>query len=258
MNELSLIGHTIKGLVAGAPAGAAIFTVGNTVNSIVLLPKAAYRTYRALWKSKRIGPNLKAILSILTPVGLVLVPPTVALTSAIGGMGYGFYKTIHSLSKGTKDCWNGVKKLKELANEMLNHLGEDDFSTPDDVYDIKILESLRGLICAFVFAPVEAAGTTIVLFLKWCPVVWQANKLLWRDNNSSISKLIFNASISTLVTLSALLAIPLTPLCTALFSLGDMCYHGYKDGFGSAAKKSFERIANFNTMLNDFIATESK
>ena len=254
MKPMNTVCKILGALLIGAPAGMVIMTVGNTFNVTKRLPKATYKTYKLIWKSKWIGVNLKTSLSSLVPIGAALVPPVTAVGSAIAGLGCGFaFCTSHDISDGIKDCNSLVKTFDQWLGKFVDNMDAEDVRVvkAEDVVDIKIYESLRGVLCALVFSPIEAAGTTAVLLSKWHKIMWKTYKKIWEKNPETIVEFTFHGACTVLATAVGILVIPLTPLCTGLFSLGDMCYEGYKNGIKAAGKKCLDRVRTFNSFLND-------
>jgi hypothetical protein len=252
-NEGLIVSKILGGLLLGAPISAGISGVCNTVNTFKHLPKATYTAYKTIWKSKKLGPNLKVLLSALVPFGVVLTPPIVLLGSTIFGLGHGFWTAIDkgSYNKVPRESWELVKRLDNTIKENLDEcLTGNDEELNDEYFDIRILEAIRGLLCALIFAPIEAVGVVLALIHKWFPVVFRLYKHLWHTDGTIVN-FIFNIALALLITVAALLSIPLAPLCAALFSIGDMSYQGYKFGFAEAGKRCFNHIKDFHSLLTD-------
>jgi hypothetical protein len=74
--------------VAGAISGAVSYPLG-TLPLNRHLPGALVDTYRAIYKTNKVGPNLKTVAYVTAPVAGAVVPPLLFVSSAL----YGFVKS---------------------------------------------------------------------------------------------------------------------------------------------------------------------
>lgn len=263
-SELGAAAKIMFSLLTAAPAGAVIVGVGNTGVTLVRLPEAIWRTYRALVKTAQVGPVIKTTVALVLPIGIVATPPTALISSTLVGMGYGFYKGVdYNDAKGPRGLKNGIVKSIELVrkfNEMVDEgfFGwlEEKWYKPleegEEPFDVPIIDGLRGIISAVVVAPFESIGLTGVVLLHWPQTVYRLYQSLWSWPDS-LMMLTLCIAISALVSVGAVLVIPLTPVAALAFGLGDTCVEGYRHGIRSAFKKGYARIGDLHKMLGTML-----
>lgn len=250
-------------LVTAAPAGAVIVGFGNAAVTLVHLPEAVWKAYRALIKTPLVGPVIKTSVAVVLPIGIVATPPTALLASTIVGLGYGFYKGMdYHDEKGPRGPLNGIAKCLDLVRTFNKDMVEEGFfcwleevwkkplKEGDKPFDVPIIDGLRGIVSSVVVAPFEAIGLTAVVLRHWPHLVYRMFRAIWIWPESLLM-LTFSAALSILGTGAAILIVPLTPAVTLAYGLGDSCVEGYRHGIHSAFKKGFERIRGLNGALRE-------
>lgn len=250
-----LVSRAAMAAFCGAPLGTVTLTVGNTGVMLKRLPSLTLEAYRALWRDERIGPNLKTMISVAGAPGIALAPVIVVTGSAIGGAGYGFYcgldditKTYGRMRKMTREFdEEEIKKLLAQLKQRAPKLREG-----QEPFDIRIVEAGKGVLAVFFIAPVEAAGLTLTAYRHWIGLYRAYLRLIWNKFGSDevLEKLLAAAS-TDLVTVIAVVGLPVVPVLAATYSMADMMYHGYRRGLGDSVRKVGERLSDLNRHLHE-------
>lgn len=245
------IAEAIRGLLS-APLCAAITCIGNTPISIIQLPGAVKSTYKALIKENRIGPNLKTLAAVTIPIGIPLVLPLVSIGSFGFGFGIGFLLgQEEGLSSALEGSVDTVKEFnKETVNDFILRL--DDYTPkplPPGVepFDIKILESLRGLLCTVVCGPISClVGSAITAF--YLPKAVLCAFYRWLENLGEVPVMATSLFIVFWPLLAVLTA--LAPVAGALYGIVTGAARGYKYGVSKSVKYIMKDMKQYRKLLS--------
>lgn len=245
-------GQAGRGLI-GAVIGAGVETVGNTASSLVRLPGAVGRTYKALIGTEMLGPVLKTTIgAALLPVA-VAVPVLVAIGSAGYGMFHGFTAAAeHGIAAAATETAKDVKKFHETISgtalrEALSEFENAKLEPGKEPYEIKIVEGARGLAAGATAAVVDGVGVGAVTLINTPRGVIKAANEIWKSDASLPTKTV----ATILIPAGAALAAPLGTVGGAIYGLVVGTKDGYTDGYGKAVSKSVETVGDYAKMVNE-------
>jgi hypothetical protein len=248
------IKQAVTGL-AGAVAGAAIEGVGNTLSSVVNLPRATYYAGKALWKTEMIGPVLKTSLAMLLPVGALAVPVLTALGSIGYGMFHGFQEGVEKgLGSAVKETAKDVKYFhKDIAQKAVDGLQQIEtghLPEGQEPYDIKVIEAGKGLVGAAAGAVVDGVGVGAVTLGNTPRGVYKAYKhILTSDEIGPVLK----TTASLLVLPAAVLATPLATVGGAVYGVYKGFGDAYRDGITKSAGERFNDVKEYYKAVDKFL-----
>jgi len=237
----SLIGGTIEG------AGAA-------VAGLVKTPRITLEAIRGVWKSKMLGPVLK---STLTPVILAAGLLTPILTT-IGGIGYGMFEgfqegseknPLAAGSKAVETCKQMHGKVTQQIIDGIREAATKEPTSPDEVYEIKVIEAGTGLVSSAATAAIDAVGAAGSVALHVPCGYYKISKELWQSDTA----LPLKVGGQFLATAGAVLAVPLAAVGGALYGLGTGAYNGYQKGFVESVKSAGSDMVKLNDALNEAV-----
>jgi hypothetical protein len=229
-----------KGVVGGV-VGGAIEGAGIGASSLVRSPQVAYHTLKGLWKSKMLGPVLKTTLTPVVIAAGVGAPVLAALGGTLYGMFEGFKEGAEknplavpaAAAKTVKAFHND---LAGKAVEAVTELSQKEPETPEEVYEIKVIEAGKGLVGGVAGAAVAGAGVGVSTLVNVPGAYVKASSEIWKSDVAVPLKV----GGQLLATGAAVLAVPLATVGGALYGLGTGAYHGYSEGIlpaiGDAAK----------------------
>jgi len=229
-----------KGVVGGV-VGGAIEGVGIGASSLVRSPQVAYHTLKGLWKSKMLGPVLKTTLTPVVIAAGVGAPVLAALGGTLYGMFEGFKEGAEknplavpaAAAKTVKTFHND---LAGKAVEAVTELSQQEPDSPEQVYEIKVIEAGKGLIGGVAGAAVAGLGVGASTLVNVPGGYVKASSEIWKSD----AALPLKVGGQLLATGAAVLAVPLATVGGALYGLGTGAYHGYSEGVlssvGDAAK----------------------
>ncbi len=229
-----------KGVVGGV-VGGAIEGAGIGASSLVRSPQVAFHTLKGLWKSKMLGPVLKTTLTPVVIAAGVGAPVLAALGGTLYGMFEGFKEGAEknplavpaAAAKTVKTFHND---LAGKAVEAVTELSQQEPDSPEQVYEIKVIEAGKGLIGGVAGAAVAGLGVGASTLVNVPGGYVKASSEIWKSD----AALPLKVGGQLLATGAAVLAVPLATVGGALYGLGTGAYHGYSEGVlssvGDAAK----------------------
>lgn len=229
-----------KGVVGGV-VGGAIEGVGIGASSLVRSPQVAYHTLKGLWKSKMLGPILKTTLTPVVIAAGVGAPVLAALGGTLYGMFEGFKEGAEKNPLAVPAA--AVKTVKTFHNDLagkaveaVTELSQQEPDSPEQVYEIKVIEAGKGLVGGVAGAAVAGAGVGVSTLVNVPGAYVKASSEIWKSDVA----LPLKVGGQLLATGAAVLAVPLATVGGALYGLGTGAYHGYSEGIlpavGDAAK----------------------
>lgn len=235
-----------KGVVGGV-IGGAVEGVGIGASSLVRSPQVAYHTLKGVWKSKMLGPILK---TTLTPV-VIAAGVTAPVFAALGGTLYGMFEGFKEGAEknplaAIPAAGNTIKQFhNELAGkavEAVSELSQKEPETPEQVYEIKLIEAGKGLIGGAASAGVLGAGVGVASLVHLPGAYVRASSEIWKSD----AVLPLKVGGQMLATGAAVLAVPLCTVGGALYGLGIGAYRGYSDGLVSSVVDGAKDVKKFN------------
>jgi len=173
--------------VAGSLIGGTIEGVGGAAAGLIKTPRITFEALRGVWTSKMLGPVLK---STLTPVVLAAGLLAPVLTT-IGGLGYGMFEgfttgaeknPLAAASKAVETCKQMHGKVTQQVVDAIREAATQQPATPQDVYEIKVVDAGKGLLSSAATAVIDSVGAaTSVAFHVPCGY-WKVSKDIWKSD----------------------------------------------------------------------------
>ena len=242
-----------KGIVGSVIAGA-IEGVAGAAAGVVKSPRITLEAVRGVWTSKMLGPVLKATL---TPVILTagLVAP---VFTAIGGLGYGMFEGFvegaekNPLAAGSKAIETTKKMHGTVTKELVSgirELASKEPNSPDDVYEIKVIEGVKGLASSATSAVIDGVGIGASTLVNTPRAYVKVSQELWQSDTA----LPLKVGGQFLATAAAVVATPLGVVGGALYGLGKGAFNGYQQGFIEANVSAAKDVAKFHDAVSEFV-----
>lgn len=235
-----------KGIV-GSVAGGAIVGTGATVAGVIKAPRITFEAVRGLWKSKMLGPILK---STLTPV-VIAAGVTAPVFVAIGGLGYGMFDGF--VEGSSKNPWAAVTKSVDTCKQMhgkvtkqvvegIRDMAAKEPNSPEEVYEIKVIEAGQGLLSSVASAAIDGVGVGASVLVNTPKAYFNLSKSLWKSE----AALPLKVGGQFLATAGLVLAAPLGVVGGVLYGLGKGAYNGYTEGVLGGVKAAGHDVAEFH------------
>lgn len=240
-----------KGVV-GAVIGGSIEGVAGAAAGVVKSPRITYEAVRGVWKSKMLGPVLKATLTPVIIAAGVVAP----VFTALGGIGYGMFEGFKEGAEKNPAAAVGksIETAKKLHGNVTQQVVESireaaakEPQTPGDVYEIKVIEGVKGLASSATSAAIDGVGIGASTLIHTPRAYAKVTKELWKSDTA----LPLKVGGQFLATAAAALATPLGVVGGALYGLGKGAYNGYQQGFIEANVSAVKDVAKFNEAVND-------
>lgn len=239
-----------KGVVGGA-IGGAVQGVGIGASSLVRAPQMTKEVLKGVWQSKMLGPVLKTTLTPVVLAAGVISPVFAVLGGALYGMFEGFKEgaeknpmAVFPASAETVKTFH--KDIAGKGVEYVQELATKEPSTPDEVYEIKVIEAGRGLVGSAGAALVAGAGIGASTAVNLPMGYLRASSEIWKSDVA----LPLKVGGQILATGAAVLAVPLGAVGGALYGLGTGAYNGYQDGVLPAVGKAAKDVAEFQKAVH--------
>lgn len=194
-----------------------ITTIGCTFSSIITLPLDFYKTYSIIFKSKRIGINLKCLMFPLLIIPLLLWPVIILFCSSIASL-FGFFVFIfgetfvsedHCSTHAFKYSLNAVYDFYDFAYKtypsIIDTINDPNYNGP--VFDIKLYQIIIGLVMSVISFIISVVFGLVIMIIKYIPLVINS----WRHTLSGIKENIC-CCLGPLVVFLGLLVIVLIPV----------------------------------------------
>lgn len=242
-----------KGVVGGV-VGGAIEGVGIGASSLVRSPQVAYHSLKALWKSKMLGPVLKTTLTPVVVAAGIGAPVFAALGGTLYGMFEGFKEGAEKNPLAVPAAAGKTIKyfhqdLAGKAVEAVTELSQQEPRTPEEVYEIKVIEAGKGLVGGVAGAAVAGVGVGASTLVNVPGAYVKASSEIWKSD----AALPLKVGGQLLATGAAVLAVPLATVGGALYGLGTGAYHGYSEGIGSSVVDSAKDVKKYHDAVCDAI-----
>lgn len=227
--------------VTGSLIGGVVEGVGIGASSLVRSPQVAFHAVKGLWKSKMLGPVLKATLTPVVITAGLAAPVFAALGGTLFGMFEGFKEGAEKNPLAVPGA--ALKTVGEFHNkwagqavEGVQNLANQEPQSSDQVYEIRLIEAGKGLIAGAAGAAVTGAGVAASTVVHLPRAYVRGNQEIWKSD----AALPLKVGGTLLATGAAVVAVPFAAVGGALWGLGSGAYHGYKEGLlpaiGDAAK----------------------
>lgn len=236
--------------VAGSVVAGSIEGVGGVLAGTLKTPRITYEALKGTWKSKMLGPILK---STVTPVILAAGLAAPVLTG-LAGMGFGLFE---GFVKGAEENpWAAGKQAVETCKRMhgrftqqivdgIREAATKEPATPEDVYEINLVEAGKGLLGAAVTGTLDGAGAAGVIGWNLPGLYVRASQEIWKSDSAVPLKV----GGQFLATAAAGLAVPLGAVAGTLYGMGKGAYDGYQHGVVTSAQNAVKDLGEFNDLL---------
>lgn len=258
--------QVLKGFVQGV-TGAVIGAVSYPVGTLPVnrhLPGALLDTYRVIYQTNAIGPNLKAVAYVTVPVGGVVVPLLVLTGTTL----YGFVRTALSGAQITRDMSDKIffsrvfgtirddlKTIdKKLVENLLPHLRDyqpSPLAEGEKPFDISPFKAVKGVLCGLALTLVEGPSLFLITLLRLPRIAFSLLRTIFESVDDFATFVLSLLLTFLLIGVLALLP-PLVMLSTMCFGLGAGCVRGYSEGIRSAVSELFNDLKSWDEVLKSF------
>lgn len=257
MKEKSREKMTLKQLGNGLLGG----IIGSVAYSFVAaplelrhLPRAVVSAYRALYRENRIGPNLKTAVYVISPLGIVIIPPLSITAGVIFGLLRGATSSSeHGIGGLGRDFKDDLAKIDgEVVKSLVSMYDYQPNPLPagKKPFDISVFQTFKALVASIAAAVIGTPAMTAVAVLRLPRFYIRSVKSLFRECKDDRYFVVLAAVLMTAV----IPLVPLLALLAAIFvNLARGGYHGYTEGVGKAAVKAVEDTREVDKWLKNFI-----
>ena len=178
--------------------------------------------------------------------------------TAIGATGYGLFQgfTEGAEKNPIAAAKKGIETVKDMRGKVTHKIVDgireaatEKPETDDDIYEIRVIEGVKGLAASTTSAVVGGVGIGATTALHLPGGYVKATSEMW----GSEAALPLKVGGQLLATAAAVLAVPLGVVGGALFGLGMGAYKGYTDGFVEGNKETLEGIGDFHELAKEAI-----
>eukprot|EP01087_Luapelamoeba_hula_P014361 TRINITY_DN4194_c0_g1_i1.p1 TRINITY_DN4194_c0_g1~~TRINITY_DN4194_c0_g1_i1.p1 ORF type:complete len:311 (-),score=28.10 TRINITY_DN4194_c0_g1_i1:108-1040(-) len=262
----------IHGLIAVIPTMVMVVPAC-TVISVILLPHDIVLTYKSVYGTSVIGPNLKCLAMLTLPIPLLLWPVLVLIGSILVSLLWGLFApmafvfdkeynllwgpiiaTWKYAAKGVKSFWKFnyetyFQSLREFETEELPEAGVP--------FDISIIQLIVGLFIGIIGAVFVGTFCGILSVLKCIPLTIRGYYEMWKaffstNLNEKICLFVPFVIANLLLPLVALLVLAF--VVVAGFFVGCAAsYSSYKCGFFEGFKWMGTAVIAWDTATNSLM-----
>ncbi|MFN8611880.1 MAG: hypothetical protein U0931_30325 [Vulcanimicrobiota bacterium] len=239
-----------KGLTGSAIAGT-IEGTGGLLAGVVKSPRITYEAVKGTWKSKMLGPVLKATL---TPVILAAGVGAPALTGLVG-TGYGLFEgfikgaeegPLGAASQAIETCKKMHGRFTQTIVDGIREAATKEPEKPEDVYEINLLEAGQGLIGAAAAGAIDGLAAPLSVAWNLPHIYGEATKEIWKSDISVPLKV----GGQLLATAAGALAVPVAAVGGALYGMGKGAYDGYQEGPSTSVSNALHDMSELNKGLS--------
>lgn len=259
------MGNDISIFRAGAALGAgAIGTVVGAVGiggaSLIRTPEAVATSYKALWDTPKIGPNLKTALGV---AGLPIAAVLADTVAPVAGAGYGLFRGFTGALKkdsggdgfvgGITKTMDDVVRYYDQAPSFLNDAYgsiTQPLAEGEKPYDVKIFEAAKGIVAGVGTAPLMALGIGALTLLHTPKAFGKLWNAIWEGGNEAP---ILATTLSGALILATPIADVLAPVAGLFYGFGRGVQKGYTTGMKDAFVTSWNDIKNYNKLARDML-----
>ncbi|MCX7759165.1 MAG: hypothetical protein N2169_06135 [bacterium] len=251
------VGKALKSLAAAAADGF-VSTVGYTGSTIYHLPKAVYEAAKSIIKTDVIGPNLKVLCLALLPLATVLTPAM----ATIGSLGYGIFNGFGKAldeNKTIKQIINEeIQNIKEFHNDLvpnkiikgITKIGEEKLEEGEKPTDIKIIESIKGLIGGVIGMAIDSIGATAITAINLPELIFKGIKETIKETKGQPVK---RTLLLSMLAIAGALALPASTVGGAVYGLYKGTKEGYQNGILESIKENVKSLEKYHEILRDLI-----
>jgi len=248
--------------VAGAVSGAVSYPLG-TLPLNRHLPGALVDTYRAIYKTNKIGPNLKTVACVTVPVAGAVIPPLLFVSSTL----YGFvrsglsgaaierYKEKSFFSRVFGTIRDDLKTVDEkLIKDLLPHLRDyqpSPLAEGEKPFDISPFKALKGVLCGFTLTLLEGPSLFLITLVRTPRIAFSLLKSIF-ESVDDFATFVLSLLLTFLLCGILVLLPPLVMLSTMCFGLGAGCVRGYTNGIRDAINGLFQDLKSWDEVLRSF------
>lgn len=239
-----------KGLTGSVLAGT-IEGTGGLVAGAIKTPRITYEAVKGTWNSKMLGPILK---STITPVVLAAGLAAPAFT-ALAGTGYGLFEgfvkgaeegPLAAASQAVETCKKMHGHFTDRIVDGIREAATKEPASPDEVYEISLVEAGKGLVGAAAAAAIDGVGVPLSVAWHIPGLYGEVTENIWQSDASVPLKV----GGQLLATAATALALPLSAVGGALYGMGKGAVDGYQHGAGTSVHNALEDLKQLNESLD--------
>ncbi|MCS7243992.1 MAG: hypothetical protein RMJ36_04595 [Candidatus Calescibacterium sp.] len=176
----------------------------------------------------------------------------------IGSLGYGIYNGFDKIlnhDKTIKQVINeeieNIKNFREsiIPNKILkkiNEISEEKLGESEKPFDIKIIESIKGLIGGVIGMAMDSIGATAITAINLPDLLLKVIKETIQETKGQPVK---KALILSIITIAAALAIPTSTTGGAVYGLYRGTKEGYQNGVLESIKENIKDLEKYHKIL---------
>jgi len=236
-----------KGLV-GCVVGGVIEGLGICASTVWRTPRMAGHTFKALWKTQTFGPVLRTTLMPAVLLSGLCAPVVALFGGLIHGMVVGFKEGANQPSTVPSIMLQNIQKFhNEQVDEAIQELHEWSMQKPERVYEIRVIEAVKGLMTGLVGGTLTGLGVCLSTAVNLLGIYFQGLQMIF---GMGVLPLVVGALI--LWTAIILPVAVMVVIVGALGGLGIGAYRGYTKGILSAISGTFEDIKHYHDIAVKF------
>lgn len=269
---------------------AVVFSIPCTLIALIMFIPCILMTEYTIYKTKKLGPNIKTLLLAVTWIPMLLYPVVVLFASLLFGFGYAIYKAFDtSFGQTSEHCYYWyLGGVVEAYPEILAYVGDfwkenyDGIFTKlkgyrdyqlqpnEQPFDITLMQSLVGLWTAAIGAIVDGLLVFVIATIKLVPFLLRCYQLLWSyyccsdtcGDCGSCDDFVCKGMCFPVWILANVLCAPavLSGYCIVLvggFIVGlGAARVSYNHNFEAAVYWMFEQARSFDEVTSEFISND--
>lgn len=242
--------------LAGITVAVPYSIVTNTAIALMKSPRILYNSYKALYKTEKIGIKLKILTSTLIPITHLLSLAVVPLGAACFGIyrGLRHFDELNKLfPKLKKDNTDFIKEIDELFKEKLASKEILELEPNTEKIDIRILQTLKGILVSLSLLPVHLVIFSICSFIRLFKLLRAEFNFVKEISDGNIFVFILCSTIAAL--LFCIIPIGFVVVGSG-YMFGATAVEGYKKGIRAALHKMLEVYDSFLEGYDLFLKTD--
>lgn len=223
----------VRGLI-GTPVGA-LAGMATAVATGLRVPQGIVTAWRAIVRERRIGPNLKVALCIVTPVGVPIAAFQVSALGVVLGAARGFWQgPIHGAVASLIDSYQVYQWIGELVSHVWNEPKPEPLKEGEKPFDIKPLLGVWSGVVGVASSVALGVAHGAVYVQEFPRLVFKTYKRLWGGRTGFVAFFLDVASV-TVVPVCLVLGLPVFAAYGAAWGLGRGMRTTYTTGTGAVA-----------------------
>lgn len=245
--------------MGSAAVGAVVGGVGIGGASLIRTPEAVATSYKALWNTPKIGPNLKTALGV---VGLPIAAVLADAVAPIAGAGYGLFRGFTGALRNDSDSDEFFPGITDTAHDVGRYYKEapdylktayESVTKPlaagETTYDVKVFEAVKGIVAGIGTAPLMALGIGALTLFRTPQAFARTWNTIWEGKDAPI----MSSTLSGALILATPIANALAPVAGLFYGFGRGVQKGYTTGLKDAFVTSWNDIKKYDEFTSSML-----